>query len=147
MGNVAATRRQLQSILDGIGGLSAKLGMYYPEEVEGTSECFTVATVDVPVAIVRPARYESVENFQLPTAIFTIEITLFYAYANFVDFDYTQLDDLIEEIMHELCDLTNYDEALGSPPYEIEPLKKKGEHKADPRVIENEMKLTFKGVI
>ncbi len=148
MGNIAATRRKIQDILAGISGLTVKLGMYYPDDDESTTECFTIAKVNEPVLIICPGKMVDVRNFKQGVSSligFEVKLLLYFAYTNFEDFDYTELEDLLESILHELVDMDNWDDA--SAPWNIEPFEKKGEHKATPRIVMSEMKLEFVGSV
>jgi hypothetical protein len=144
MGNMAATRRNLQAILDGIADVTAKIGMFYPEEDEGTSECFSLVGLGEPILVIMPAMYEGVHDF-LKTTEFSVKLKLFFAYANFQDFDYTELEDIYEALVHEICDMSNWNGANVSAPFDFVPFEKKQEHNASPRVILAEAKVMFKG--
>lgn len=151
MGNISATRQQLKAIFDGVSGLVVRLGRFYPDDDETTAECFNFAKVDEPFLSICPAQIDEIESFKQEsvqaTDAFSVTMLLYFAYTNFQDFDYTALEDLEEDILHELTNMANYDEPNASVPYEIEAWKKKGEQKADPRIVLMEMTLKFKGVV
>lgn len=148
MGNIAATRTKVKELLNGVGDAVAKLGMFFPDDSE-SDECFGIATVDTPLIVVGPGKVNQIESFvqgnTQATMDFGFKVRLYFAYVNHQDFDYTALEDLIEDILHELTDMANWDGATVSAPYEIEPFEKTGEHTASPRVVLMEMGLRFKG--
>lgn len=149
MGNMAATRTKTKDLLNGVGGAVSKLGMFFPDDSE-TDECFGIATVAEPLIVIGPGKMNAIESMLqggVTKAVmdFGFKVRLYFAYENHTDFDYTALEDLIEEILGVLTNMANWDGVLVSSPYEIEPFEKTGEHTASPRVVLMEMGLRFKG--
>lgn len=153
MGNVAATRTRLKALLETVTGFSAstvKLGMYYPDD-SATDECFGFVTVAAPLIVICPGELDEVTSFKQDAlhamTEWHLKLLLYHAYTNFTAFDYTALEDQIEAILLVITNPANWATARVSRPHAIEPFKKKAEHKATPRVILSEMKISFKGTI
>ena len=144
MGNVASTRTNLKTILDGIAGLTVKLGLYIPTPAGGDTECFQLGTL--PVCIIGPGMYDSVDNF-LKTCQFHVKLSLYFGYTNQVAFDYTELEDLQGTILHEVCDADNFAAVGASMTFDVQPWEIKDELEAVPRVALSEMTLSFKGTV
>jgi hypothetical protein len=119
--------------------------MFYPDEDEDEDECFQIAKLNEPILVISPAVYEGTENF-LKNATFSVKLKLFWAYTNFQDFTYQELEDAYEDILQTICNMSNWTNkgAEVSAPYDVQPFEKKGEHKATPRVLMAEAKIFFK---
>ena len=143
MGHIADTRRNIQAILQTIPSLTVVLGTKHL----GNQEDFFKSLYDFgnnsskPCAVVVPGRFTKIENF-LKTTEFEVDIRLYYGFKNHEDFDYTEIEDLVEDIMTKLRDGENWTAAR---PYDGTPLEKQDEElHQQPVVVCYEGKLLFK---
>lgn len=147
MGNIAATRRQAQTIAAAVNGVNrAILG----SEHQDPSSEFLADLLGSPVVIIAPAHYTGIETtLQAGQAVksFEFDVHLLFAYAAHNDFDNTAIEDLYELLTRAFWTPGNWTGASVSACIDVSPFAFSAELKASPIVSKWTATLRFKGAV
>jgi hypothetical protein len=117
--SVSKVRRKLKEILSGIGsGLDVEMGLDYQNPDQKFYQNLTAPYLLIP----DPITHDTVLNYnQNNLNSFAIELKLWMPIAAYTDWDGTQLNDLVSDIMSEISDEANFTDCLGPMRHSMTP--------------------------